>query len=72
MLNLGSGMHGVLTASAPKDFFTEPALEDATRAVLAEATALAAAMGCHVVPDVDGQIRNGRKSAHKTSILHFF
>ena len=69
MLNLGSGMLGVLTASAPRDFYTEDACQAATRAVLAEAEALAAALGCPVKPDADGQIRNGTRSAHKTSIL---
>lgn len=69
LLNLGSGPLGVLGAAAPRDFYAEPACREATRAVLAEAAALAAAMGCVVVPDVEGQIRQGAGSGHKTSIL---
>jgi len=69
MLNLGAGLHSVLTASAPRDFFQEPACQDATRALLQEAAALAAAVGCPVQPDAESQLRNGLKSAHKASIL---
>ena len=69
LLNLGSGMHGVLTASAPRDFYAEEALRQATHAVLAEAAAVAHAVGCTVTPDAEGQVRNGSKSGHKTSIL---
>lgn len=69
LLNLGSGPLGVLTGSAPKDFYAEFDLQGATRKVLVEATALAKAVGCNVAPDADGQVRTGSKSAHKTSIL---
>jgi len=69
MLNLGAGLHSVLTASAPRDFFQEPACQEATRALLQEAAALAAAVGCPVQPDAESQLRNGLKSAHKASIL---
>lgn len=69
LLNLGSGPLGVLTGSAPKDFYYEADLQDATRTVLKEATSLAQAVGCTVTPDADGQVRSGSKSAHKTSIL---
>lgn len=67
--NLGSGPLGVLTASTPSAFYAEPACIDATRAVVAEALAIAAAMGCPVVADADQQIASIRNSAHKTSIL---
>lgn len=69
LLNLGSGPLGVLTGSAPRDFYAEPALREATRAILREGAALAQAVGCTVAPDADGQLRNGAKSGHKTSIL---
>ena len=69
LMNLGSGPLGVLTASAPRDFYKEPASQLATRHILAEAAALAAAMGCPVAPDVEGQLRRGGGSGHKTSIL---
>lgn len=69
LLNLGSGLLGVLTASAPREFYTDEACRQATRDVVREATEIAAAMGCAVVGDVEGQIRNGSKSGHRTSIL---
>ena len=69
LLNLGSGMLGVLTASTPGQFYQEEACQAATHAILAEGAALAAAVGCTVTPDAAGQVRNGLKSRHKTSIL---
>jgi len=69
LLNLGSGMLGVLSASAPADFYRELACQEATRTIVAEATAIATALGCTVSGDAEGQIRNGSKSAHRTSIL---
>jgi 2-dehydropantoate 2-reductase len=69
LLNLGSGMLGVLSASAPREFYREAACQAATRAVVAEAAAVAAAVGCSVSPNAEGQISNGVKSNHKTSIL---
>jgi 2-dehydropantoate 2-reductase len=69
LLNLGSGMLGVLTASTPRDFYKEAACQAATRQVVAEAAAIAAAVGCTVSPNAEGQISNGVKSNHKTSIL---
>ena len=69
LLNLGSGLLGVLTGTTGSVFFTEEGCRDITRAVLAEGAAIAAAMGCHVQPDADGQIRAGSTSHHKTSIL---
>ncbi len=69
ILNLGSGTLGVLTASPSADIFREPACEAATRQIAAEAAAVARALGCEVTPNVEGQIRNGKASMHKTSIL---
>lgn len=69
LLNLGSGPLGVLTASMPMQFYAEEACRAATRAVVAEAAAVAAAMGCTISPNAEGQIRNGSASSHKTSIL---
>lgn len=69
LLNLGSGMLGVLTASAPDQFYRERACQDATRTIVAEAAAIATALGCVVTPDAEGQVRNGSKSGHRTSIL---
>ena len=69
LLNLGSGLLGVLTGTTGSVFFAEEGCREVTRAVLAEGAAIAAAMGCHVQPDAAGQIRNGSASHHKTSIL---
>lgn len=69
LLNLASGLPGVLTGCAPARFFAEPAVCDATRQISAEGAAIARALGCTVAPDAEGQIRNGAKSTHKTSIL---
>lgn len=72
LLNLGSGLLGVLTGTTGSVFFSEEGCRGVTRAVLAEGAAIAAAMGCHVQPDAAGQIRNGSASTHKTSILQDF
>ncbi len=69
LLNLGSGPLGVLTGCAPRRFYAEEAIRDATRRVLAEGAGVARAMGCDVAPDAEGQIRNGAQSAHRSSIL---
>ena len=72
LLNLGSGLLGVLTGTTGSVFFTEEGCREVTRAVLAEGAAIAAAMGCHVQPDAAAQIRTGSASHHKTSILQDF
>ncbi len=69
LLNLGSGPLAVLTGCAPGGFYAEDACRDATRRILAEGAAIAAAMGCPVEPDAEGQVANGAKSQHKSSIL---
>lgn len=69
LLNLGLGPLAVLTGCAPGQFYAEDACRDATRRVLAEGAAVAAAMGCPVEPNAEGQIANGAKSQHKSSIL---
>lgn len=69
LLNLGSGPLAVLTGCAPAQIFAEDACRVATRRVLAEGAAIAAAMGCPVEPNAEGQIANGAKSHHKPSIL---
>jgi 2-dehydropantoate 2-reductase len=69
LLNLGSGPLAVLTGCAPAQLFAEDACRDATRRILAEGAAIAAAMGCPVEPNAEGQIANGAKSHHKPSIL---
>ncbi len=69
LLNLGSGPLAVLAGCAPAQLFVEDACRDATRRILAEGAAIAAAMGCPVEPNAEGQIANGAKSLHKPSIL---
>ena len=69
LLNLGSGPLAVLTGCAPAQIFAEDACRIATRRILAEGAAIAAAMGCPVEPNAEGQIANGAKSHHKPSIL---
>ena len=69
LLNLGSGPLAVLTGCAPRRFYAEDAIRDATRQLLVEGAAVAHAMGCRVAPDAEGQIRNGAGSSHRSSIL---
>ncbi len=69
LVNLGSGPLGVLTGSPPRDYYQEPACEQATLDLVAEAAAIARAMGCSVSPNAAGYVANGKKSGHKTSIL---
>jgi 2-dehydropantoate 2-reductase len=69
LLNLGSGPLAILTGSPLSRCFDEAACRDAARAILAEGAAIAAALGCDVQPNAEGQIRNGSKSNHKPSIL---
>lgn len=69
LLNLGSGPLAVLTGCAPNRIYAEAACRDATHRILAEGAAVAAAMGCPVQPNAEGQIANGAKSQHKPSIL---
>ena len=69
LMNLGSGPLGVLTGGPPRDFYVEPALEKATLDAVAEAKAVAEAMGCAPSANAAGHVSNGKKSSHKTSIL---
>ena len=69
LLNLGSGPLGILTGCAPSGFYAEEGCREATRRILAEGVALAAALGCKTAPNAEGQIRNASQSNHKTSIL---
>jgi 2-dehydropantoate 2-reductase len=68
-LNLGSGPMAVLTQSPGRDVFAEEACRLANRAIAAETTAVAAAMGVEIRPNPDGQSAAGQKSGHLQSIL---
>jgi 2-dehydropantoate 2-reductase len=69
VFNLSAGPLCVLTEAAVKDTHTEPALVAASRALLAEAMALAAAMGFPVELDIDQVVATNTKLAHRPSIL---
>jgi len=69
LLNLGSGPLAVLTGCTPAQFYAEDACREATRSILAEGAAIAAAMGCPIEPNAEGQIIRGALSQHKSSIL---
>jgi 2-dehydropantoate 2-reductase len=67
--NLGSGPMGVLTQSGSQTIFADPVLASAVHRISAEVTAIAAAMGCLIKPDPDGQVASALKSAHVSSIV---
>jgi 2-dehydropantoate 2-reductase len=67
--NLGSGPMGVLTQSASQKVFADPVLAGTVHQIAAEVTAIAAAMGCAIKPDPDGQIAGGLRSPHVSSIV---
>jgi 2-dehydropantoate 2-reductase len=69
LMNLASGPFSVLTRSAPKDIYAEPAALAAARAVALEGAAIAAALGCTVQGDIEAQLAAGQSMTHKPSIL---
>jgi len=69
VFNLSAGPMCVLTETAVKETHTEPALVATSRALLAEALALAAAMGFPVELDVEQVVATNSKLAHRPSIL---
>ncbi len=69
LLNLAAGPISVLTAALGGQNLGEPALERAVRAIYQEGAAVARALGCNPVMDVEASLANTRKTAHKPSIL---
>jgi 2-dehydropantoate 2-reductase len=69
LLNLSTGPLAILTAAGPGRFLAEEACRETMRRLIAEGAAIAAALGCRVQPDAEGQIRGGRQSSHTPSIL---
>jgi 2-dehydropantoate 2-reductase len=69
VFNLSAGPMCVLTESAVKATHAEPALVAASRALLAEARTLAAAMGFPVELDVEQVVATNTRLAHRPSIL---
>jgi 2-dehydropantoate 2-reductase len=67
--NLAGGTLAVLTGSAPKDVYTEPAAEHAALRVMQEATAIAQALGADPTTNHAQRIGNQRAMDHKPSIL---
>jgi 2-dehydropantoate 2-reductase len=69
VFNLSAGPMCVLTETAVKETHTQRELVATSRALLAEATALAAAMGFPVEIDPDQVVATNTKLAHRPSIL---
>lgn len=69
LMNLAHSPLAVLTAAPPAVLLSEPSVEQAVRAVLAEGTAIAAALGRTVTLNPDAFIANSRTLAHKPSML---
>ena len=67
--NLSAGPFCVLTQAPVRATHEEPAVVAASRRVLAEASALIEAMGCHVELDVERVVETNMKLAHRPSIL---
>jgi 2-dehydropantoate 2-reductase len=67
--NLAGGTLAVLTGSAPKGIYVEPAAEHAALRVMQEATAIAQAMGADPTTNHAQRIGNQRSMDHKPSIL---
>jgi 2-dehydropantoate 2-reductase len=67
--NLAGGTLAVLTGSAPKGVFHEPAIEQAAQRMMQEATAIAQAHGADPTTNHAQRISNQRGMDHKPSIL---
>jgi 2-dehydropantoate 2-reductase len=67
--NLAGGTLAVLTGSAPKGVYVEPAVEAAALRMMQEATAIAQAMGADPTTDHVRRIGGQRSMDHKPSIL---
>ncbi|MCX7381357.1 MAG: 2-dehydropantoate 2-reductase [Alphaproteobacteria bacterium] len=69
LMNLSASPLALLTRSAPKDIYAEPACLAAARQVAAEGAVIAAAYGCRAMVDIEAQITLGQSLTHKPSIL---
>jgi 2-dehydropantoate 2-reductase len=67
--NLAGGTLAVLTCTAPKNVYVEPAVADAALRLMQEATAIAQALGADPTTDHAKRIGNQRTMDHKPSIL---
>jgi 2-dehydropantoate 2-reductase len=66
--NLSSGPLAVLTQAAPADIYREPACIAATRAIMAEGVAVAAALGIPMKQNFDKRFSALREMTHRPSI----
>lgn len=67
--NLAGGTLAVLTGSAPKNVYVEPAVAQAALRMMSEATAIAQALGADPTTDHTRRIAGQRSMDHKPSIL---
>jgi 2-dehydropantoate 2-reductase len=67
--NLAGGTLAVLTGSAPKNVYVEPAVEQAALRIMQEASAIAQALGADPATDHARRIAGQRSMDHKPSIL---
>ena len=67
--NLAGGTLAVLTGSAPKNVYVEPAVEQAALRMMQEASAIAQALGADPATDHARRIGGQRSMDHKPSIL---
>ncbi|HEX4367882.1 MAG TPA: 2-dehydropantoate 2-reductase [Rhodopila sp.] len=67
--NLAGGTLAVLSGSAPKGVYVEPAVEQASLRMMNEATAIAQALGADPTTDHARRINGQRSMDHKPSIL---
>jgi 2-dehydropantoate 2-reductase len=69
MLNLYSGLLGIVSGAPLSEVLAEPAAQDAARRIMEEGVALAAAMGCAATLNIDRVLANGRQSKHTPSVV---
>jgi 2-dehydropantoate 2-reductase len=69
MLNLYSGLLGIVAGAPLPDVLADPACADAARRIIGEGIAIAEAMGCTARLNVDKVLANGRQSRHTPSIV---
>jgi len=67
--NICSGLFGCLADSAPKAIYSDPAVADAVRRVVAEVGAVAAALGQTSPLDAEALLGRARSQGHKSSIV---
>src|SRR5450755_4131936 len=67
--NLAGGTLAVLSGSAPKTVYTEPAAREAALRVMHEATAIAQSLGARPGTNHDGRVASQSAMDHKPSIL---